>query len=96
MEVLAEENLPVAQGLDDYRGLTGPEKAAIFMVAVGEAHSARLFQMMDDNEIRELLQTMSSLDSISAPTVERLFAEFSERSSGTYSDFGSFIPTRRL
>jgi hypothetical protein len=39
---------------------------------------------------------MSSLGSISAPTVERLFAEFSERSSGTYSDLGSFIPTRRL
>ncbi|MDP6574784.1 MAG: flagellar motor switch protein FliG, partial [Rhodospirillales bacterium] len=38
----------MAQGKDDYRGLTGPQKAAIFMLAVGEEHSAKLFEMMDD------------------------------------------------
>ena len=69
----------MAQGLDDYGGLTGPEKAAIFMVAVGESNSARLFQMMDDNEIRELSQTMTNLGPIGAPTVERLFAEFANQ-----------------
>ena len=71
----------MAQGQDDYRSLTGPQKAAIFMVAVGEAHSARLFQMMDDNEIRELSRTMTNLGSIRAPTVERLFVEFASQLS---------------
>jgi flagellar motor switch protein FliG len=48
----------VGQGQDNYGGLTGPEKAEIFMVAVGEEHFARLFAMMDDNEIREFSQAM--------------------------------------
>ena len=37
---------------EDYRSLGGPEKAAIFMLALGDEHSAALFEMMDDEEIR--------------------------------------------
>jgi flagellar motor switch protein FliG len=86
----------VAQGKDDYRGLTGPQKAAIFMLAVGEEHSAKLFEMMDDEEIRELSQTMSNLGNISAPMVERLFVEFADQLSSTGSLVGSFNSMERL
>lgn len=86
----------MAQGQDDYGGLTGPEKAAIFMVAVGEEHSARLFAMMDDNEIRELSRAMSNLGGISAPTVERLFAEFATQLSPTASLMVTFERKERL
>ena len=86
----------MAQGKDDYRGLTGPQKAAIFMLAVGEEHSAKLFEMMDDEEIRELSQTMSNLGNISAPMVERLFVEFADQLSSTGSLVGSFNSTERL
>ena len=86
----------MAQGLDDYGGLAGPEKAAIFMVAVGEAHSAKLFQMMDDNEIRELAQNMTNLGTISAQTVERLFNEFANQLSSTATLRVSFEPKQRL
>ena len=86
----------MAQGKDDYRGLTGPQKAAIFMLAVGEEHSAKLFEMMDDEEIRELSQTMSNLGNISAPMVERLFVEFADQLSSTGSLVGSFNSMERL
>ena len=86
----------MAQGKDEYRNLTGPQKAAIFMLAVGEEHSAKLFAMMDDEEIRDLSQTMSNLGEVSSDTVERLFVEFADQLSSTGSLVGSFNSTERL
>ena len=47
----------MARVKDDYRSLTGQEKAAIFMLSLGEEHSGKLFEMMDDEEIREMSRT---------------------------------------
>ena len=66
---------------DDYRGLTGMQKAGIFMLAVGNAHSAQLFEKMDDEEIRDLFGAMSSLGTINAGIIERLFVDRVRRSA---------------
>lgn len=63
---------------ESYRTLTGPEKAAILMLSIGEDHASRLFVLMDDEEIKNVSQTMASLGMVSATVVERLFAEFAE------------------
>ncbi|MBT5300364.1 MAG: flagellar motor switch protein FliG, partial [Rhodospirillaceae bacterium] len=84
---------------DDYRSLTGPEKAAIFMLAVGNQHSAPLFEKMDDEEIRNLSQAMSSLGTVSAGIIERLFVEFADQLSsagGLVGLVGSVGSTERL
>ena len=66
------------------------------MLAIGDEHSAKLFAMMDDEEIRELSMTMSNLGSISADMVESLFVEFADKLSSTGSLVGSFNSTERL
>ena len=76
--------------------LTGPQKAAIVMFALGEERSARLFGMMDDEEIKELSQTMANLGMIDAKSVESLFIMFAKLMSGTGSLVGSFESTERL
>ncbi len=81
---------------DDYRTLTGPEKAAILMLAIGEEYAAKLCQHMDDEEIREISQTMANLGSVSANLTERLFVEFAEAMSSTGSLVGSYESTERL
>ena len=81
---------------DDYRRLTGPQKASIFLLALGEEHAATIFGMMDDEEIRELSQTMASLGSVNAAMVERLFVEFADKLSGGGSLIGSYDSTERL
>ena len=80
----------------DYRTLKGPQKAAIFMLAVGDDHAAKLFEMMEDEEIRELSQTMSQLGRVDADIVERLFVEFAESLSSTGGLVGSYESTERL
>ncbi len=81
---------------EDYRGLSGPEKAAILMLALGEEHASRLFVFMDEEEIKELSQTMANLGTISANLVERLCVEFAEQLSSTGSLVGSYESTERL
>lgn len=86
----------MARVKEDYRTLTGPQKAAIFMLALGEDHSAKLFEMMDDEEIRELSQTMANLGTINAAIIERLFVEFADQLSTSGSLIGSYDSTERL
>lgn len=81
---------------DDYRSLTGQQKAAILMLSLGEEQSARLFAMMDDEEIKEISQTMANLGTINSSLVERLFIEFADQISSTGSLVGSFESTERL
>ncbi len=86
----------MARVKDELRGLTGPQKAAVFVLALGEEHTAKLFELMDDEEIREISQSMSTLGNISSATVERLFVEFADQLSSTGSLVGSFSSTERL
>jgi flagellar motor switch protein FliG len=86
----------VARVKEEYRNLTGPQKAAIFMLSLGEEHAAKLFEMMDDEEIRELSQTMANLGTVNATLVERLFIEFADQLSSTGSLVGSYESTERL
>jgi len=81
---------------DDYRGLSGPDKAAMMILAIGEDNAVKLFQHMDDEEIREISQTMANLGSVNANLVERLFVEFAEQISSTGSLVGSYESTERL
>jgi flagellar motor switch protein FliG len=81
---------------EDYRTLTGPEKAAILMLALGDEHTARLFTMMDDEEIKEISQTMANLGTVSSNIVERLFVDFAEQLSATGSLVGTYESTERL
>ena len=81
---------------DDYRSLSGTQKASIFMLALGQDHSAKLFELMEDEEIRELSQTMSNLGNVNAVVIERLFVEFADQLSSAGSLVGSYNTTQRL
>ena len=81
---------------EDYRGLTGPEKASILLLALGDDQAARLFVYMDDDEIKELSQTMALLGTVSSTLVERLCVEFVEQISSTGALVGTFDSTERL
>jgi flagellar motor switch protein FliG len=81
---------------DDYRSLSGPEKAAILILSLSEEQSSKLFGMMDDEEILELSQIISTLGRISPGVIERLFIDFAEQMSSTNAVVGSHDSTERL
>ncbi len=81
---------------DDYRSLTGPEKAAIFMLSLSEEQTSEIFSHMDDDEILELSQIISNLGKIGPTIVETLFVEFTEQMSSTNALVGSQDSTERM
>ena len=81
---------------EDLRQLSGAERSAIVMLALGEEHSAKLWQMMDEDEVKEISQVMSTLGSISSTLVDKLLVDFVSQMSGTGSLLGSYEATERL
>ena len=81
--------------VEDARKLTGPEKAAVILLSLGEDHT-RLWQGLDEDEIKEISQAMASLGTVSALVVEELLVEFVSGMSGSGAVMGSFEQTQRL
>src|ERR1700761_2171599 len=75
--------------------LSGPEKAAVIMLALGEEHTA-LWQALDEEEIKELSQAMAGLGTVTSQVVEDLLVEFVSGMSGAGAIMGSFEQTQKL
>jgi flagellar motor switch protein FliG len=80
----------------DYKSLTGLEKAAMFIMALGEETSIKLFSKMEEDEIREISAIMSSLGDVRADVVEKLFIEFAGKVGSAGSLVGNLESTERL
>ena len=81
---------------EELRGLTGQQKAGILMMTIGEERTIKLFQMMDEEELKELSQAMSSLGTVNSKTIEALFIEFASAVAGTGSLVGTYATAQRL
>lgn len=81
---------------EDYRKLTGAQKAAIVLMSIDEENATKILNSMSDDEIKELSNTMSSLGTVSSETVERLFVDFVEGMSSSGVVVGTFDSTERL
>src|ERR1700736_1575972 len=78
------------------RVLTGPERAAVFMLALGEQYGGKVWNLLDDDELRALSVTMSTLGTVEAEPVENLLLEFVSRRSATGAIRGNYDATERL
>lgn len=81
---------------DDFRKMTGPQKAAMFLMAIGEENAVKLFALMDDEEIREVSNIMSTLGQVNSDVVERLFHDFADQVSASGALVGNSDSTERL
>ena len=78
------------------RALTGSERAAVFMLALGEQYGGKVWNLLDDDELRQLSITMSTLGTVDASAVEGLLLEFVSRLSATGAIMGNYDATERL
>ena len=78
------------------RGLTGPQKAATLMLALGEEQASRIFSQLHEDEIRDLSQAMAALGNVPAAQVEEVAREFRAALGQTGHLVGSFEVTERL
>src|SRR5512134_4027578 len=78
------------------RQLTGPERAAVLMLALGEQHGEKVWKLLDDDELRQLSIVMSTIGTVEAESVEGLLLEFVGRLSASGALLGNFDATERL
>ncbi len=83
-------------GKDDINKLTGAERSAVLMLALGEDHGGRLWELMDEDEVKEVSQLMSNLGTVTASVVEKVLVDFVGQMSATGSLMGSYEATERL
>ena len=66
------------------------------MLSLGEQYGAKIWGLLDDDELRQLSITMSSLGMIEAEAVEKLMVEFVGRLSASGALMGDYDNTERL
>src|SRR5689334_25060614 len=76
--------------------ISGPRRAAMLMLALGEQHGGKVWSLLDDDEVRELSLAMSTLGTVEADTVENMLLEFVSRMSASGALMGNFDATERL
>lgn len=75
--------------------LKGAQKAAVFLLALGEGH-ANIWEHLEEDEIKEISHAMSTLGNVHSNCVEELVVEFVGRMSTTGSVMGSYEQTQKL
>jgi len=58
--------------------LLGPDKAAIFLLALGPKLSAPILQKMDDEGLVELAKRMPNLSEINSETLAHIYQEYAQ------------------
>src|SRR6266436_660993 len=76
--------------------MSGPKRAAVLMLALGEQYGGKVWSLLDDDEVRELSMAMSTLGTVEADVVEDLLLEFVSRMSASGALMGTFDGTERL
>ena len=79
-----------------FNALTGAQKAAIFLLAMGETYIKKIFSQMDDEEVREISIAMASLGIIEAHLVEQVLKAFTQNMKAPSTLVGTFEGTEKL
>ncbi len=84
-----------SKAIDDAGKLSGSERAAVLLLALGEDHPD-LWERLDEEEIKEVSTAMANLGSITASVVETLIGDFVGKLSSTGTLHGSVDAAQRL
>lgn len=73
--------------------LTGLNRAAVLLICIGEEASARIFEELSDDEVRQITRTMATIDHIPLDIKEKVFAAYHDskkRYAGLFVKGGEF------
>ncbi|MEM6382017.1 MAG: flagellar motor switch protein FliG [Pseudomonadota bacterium] len=76
--------------------LSGTEKVAVLLLALGDTHGAPLWQGLDDLELREISQSMAVVGRLSTDVIEAVLIEFIDNVTTNKSISGGYDATERL
>lgn len=73
--------------------LTGLNRAAVLLICIGEEATARIFEELSDDEVRQVTRTMATIEHIPLDVKEKVFSSFRDsqkRYAGLFVKGGDF------
>ena len=83
-------------GVTTIAEMSGPQRAAVILLVLGEDHGRTIWREFDDDEIRIITRAMAELGTVDADEVERLMLDFVGKLSSAGAVTGSFDRTISL
>ena len=83
-------------GVTSMAGINGSQKAAILMLALGEDQRSKLFELMNEHEIKTVSSAMVQLGAVRAAVVDQLCSEFRSSLGSQSTVVGTLQTTERL
>jgi flagellar motor switch protein FliG len=83
-------------GVTKIAEMTGPQRAAVILLVLGEDHGRAIWREFDDEEIRIITRAMAELGTVDSDEVERLMLDFVGKLSSAGAVTGSFDRTISL
>lgn len=80
----------------DLSELSGPQRAAVLLLILGEKHGGPIWSMLEEDEVKRVSYAMAQLGSIETKTVESLVVDFVSRLSSAGAVTGSIDRTEEL
>jgi flagellar motor switch protein FliG len=71
----------------EFGDLSGPDKAAVFLLFMGEEFTSEIFKKLDERDIRTLGASMAKIDNVPPGTLDSLLHEFALRLSSGEGGF---------
>ena len=74
--------------------MIGADKAALFLLFIGPEATTKVFEHLDDDEIKKIGQSMAGLGHVSRPVIDKVMQEFTgmtDPSSGFFSQGEEFV-----
>ncbi len=71
--------------MPNIQNLNGPQKAAIFLLTMGEEFTSQIFNKLEDDEIKKLSRAMSRVQQVSSESINEVLNEF-KRSMSSVMD----------
>ena len=82
--------------MQEIKKMAGMEKAAVFMLALGQELGRPIWEQMSEDEVKELSTAISLLGTVKADMVEKLFVHFASEVSSVGTLHGSFETAEKL
>ncbi len=81
---------------DTDRDLVGSERAAVMLLALGEKHGRKIWEQLDEIEVRQISAAMARLGPVTPKMLEGLFIDFVKKISSKGALTGNVDVTERL
>ncbi len=96
IEKALSESLSVNEKVTDISQVSGAQRAAILLMTLGSDNGALIWEVLDEEEVKQISVAMARLGEVDPGVVEKLLVDFATQLSASGALLGNLSSTERL